>query len=235
MSTENPYAKLAVYDVPTLSNAIERFGVRSRTAGFASPSVRALFPGSGTFLGHAATARMSALEPAPAESDDILDRYYRAVREAPRPTVAVIEDVDQPTVGSFWGEVQTSIHRALGCSGVITNGGVRDLDEMNALGFRVWSGCVLVSHAYVHLISAGETVCVGGLLVAPGDLLAADRHGVLAIPVEVVDDLAAACAEVVEAEKAVIEPCRQAIEDDRCVDVDELQAWRAEMKRRRSG
>ncbi len=53
------------------------------------------------------------------------------------PRMVVIEDLDDPpAVGSFWGEVNGNIHRALGCVGAVTNGGVRDLNEVRALGFH---------------------------------------------------------------------------------------------------
>jgi 4-hydroxy-4-methyl-2-oxoglutarate aldolase len=121
----------------------------------------------------------------------------------------VMEDIDQPPgVGAYFGEVQTNIHRRLGCIGVVTNGHVRDLDEVHALGFHYFAGGVCVSHAYVHLIDFGLEVNVGGTSVHSGDLIHADKHGVLLVPKEIAGDIPAAAAKVADREHRVISHCR---------------------------
>ena len=53
------------------------------------------------------------------------------------PTIAVIQDVDDsPGFGAFWGEVQTTVHAALGVAGCVTNGSFRDIDVL-APGFQI--------------------------------------------------------------------------------------------------
>jgi regulator of RNase E activity RraA len=122
----------------------------------------------------------------------------------------VIRDLDDPPgVGAFWGEVQSTIHHALGCVGTVTNGAVRDLDEVRALGFHFFAGSVVVSRAYVHLVEVGTPVDVDGLPVRPGDLLHADRHGVLAIPHDVAGRLDDAVECVNQSEREVLEYCRR--------------------------
>ena len=83
-----------------------------------------------------------------------------------------LQDLDYPNpLDSFWGEVQANIHGRLGCVGTMTNGGVRDLDEMEGLQFNAFASSVLVSHGYIHIADAGAPVTVGGLLVNPGDII----------------------------------------------------------------
>jgi hypothetical protein len=95
----------------------------------------------------------------------------------------VIQDLDGPLVGfgAFWGEVQTTIHKGLGCLGVVTDGCVRDITMM-APGFQVLAGSITPSHAWVHLVDIGGAVNVGGMMVSDGDLIHADRHGAVVIP-----------------------------------------------------
>jgi len=117
--------------------------------------------------------------------------YYESVAAPPHPTITVVEDLDpSPGVGAWWGEVQTHLHRGLGSLGVITNGSVRDLDEL-AEGFQVLAGNVGPSHAFVHAVEWEIPVTVHGMQVRPGDLVHADRHGAVVIP----DDLAASLPE----------------------------------------
>ena len=107
--------------------------------------------------------------------------YYRMMAEAPRPTVAVVEDVDFPTcVAAYWGEINTTVHKGLGVAGALTNGVVRDLGDLPD-GFPVVAGSIGPSHGFAHLREIGTPVTVFGLAVAPGDLVHADRHGALVI------------------------------------------------------
>jgi regulator of RNase E activity RraA len=100
--------------------------------------------------------------------------------------MVVIEDVDEPVgLGAFVGEVNANILLALGCGGLVTNGGVRDLSEVRPSGFQIFAGNVSVSHAYAHIFDFGGPVKVGGLVIRPGDLVHGDRNGVQTIPLEV--------------------------------------------------
>jgi regulator of RNase E activity RraA len=196
-------------NTPTIANAIEMFEVRPRNAGFLDSRVRCLFPGMGAMVGYAYTALVSA-DLAPGQHRIARQDYWKGTSTVSTPRVAVVQDVDTPAAqGSFWGEVNASIHRALGFIGTVTNGGARDLDEMEALKFFTFAGAPSVSHAYIHLIDHGLPVRVGGVVIAPGDLLHGDRHGVIAIPGEIAADVAAAAVEVDEAERGVIGYCRR--------------------------
>ena len=198
--------RLRRYDAPTVANAIETFDVRPRTAGYASPAIRSIFPQLGVMVGYAVTARARANTP----TDVGYSRHgwWDAVAATPSPRVAVIQDLDEPPVGAFWGEVQANIHRALGCIGAVTNGGVRDLGEVEPLGFHYFASSVMVSHAYVHMIDFGTPVTIGGLDINPGDLIHADRHGVQVIPPEIARDIPDACEKIVAQERTIISLCQ---------------------------
>ncbi len=174
--------ELRQFDSPTVSNAIQRFGLRPKAEGFMRSEIRAVLKPERPFVGYAVTAKIRASTLPTDEQKELSFAYYEHVRSAEGPTIAVIEDLDADPVGSFWGEVQVTTHLALGCIGTITSGGVRDLDEVAALGFGYLARCVLVSHANVHIEAAACPVTVGGLVVRPGDLLFADQHGALLIP-----------------------------------------------------
>ena len=109
--------------------------------------------------------------------------YRRYVAPVPGPKIVVVQDLDKPgTFGSFWGEVNSNIHKALGCVGTITDGGIRDLDEMRDIGYKAISRRLCVGHAYVHPIRWNCQVNVFGRTVSPGQLIHADKHGFLVIP-----------------------------------------------------
>jgi regulator of RNase E activity RraA len=120
----------------------------------------------------------------------------------------VVQDFSDVPGGAYWGEVNANIHLALGSTGVLTNGTVRDLDEVRATGFHLFSSGVNVSHGFAHLEDFQCTVKVFGMTVKPGDLLHADRHGAVVIPHEIAHEVAAAASKIDKAERKMIDLCR---------------------------
>ena len=127
---------------------------------------------------------------------------------APRPSVVVIEDKDEPAgYGAFWGEAQTNVHKALGCLGTVTNGSIRDIASV-AEGFQMLAGSIAPSHAYVHIVEFGLSVNVHGMEVQSGALIHADRHGAVVVPVENIDAMAAALDGLMKREASIIAAAR---------------------------
>jgi regulator of RNase E activity RraA len=197
---------LARYDSPTLANAIEAFDLQPRDVGFADSRIRCMFPELGRMVGFAATATIVARgAPDPDWAGAGTDALYAHVRTVRAPRIVVVKDLDDPPAhGSLWGEVQATIFAALGCVGCVTDGAVRDLDEARGMGFHFFAAGPSVSHAYVRVETIGEPVEIGGLMVAPGDLLHADQHGVLRIPLEIAAQLPAAADRVIEREQSFL-------------------------------
>lgn len=170
------------------------------------PDVKCIFPELGPMIGFAATAVITADSPhghriTPPE-------WWEVVRKIPEPRVVVIHDIDRPVIGSLWGEVNANIHKALGCVGTVTDGSVRDLNEVRQLRYHFFSNCVTVSHAYVHMIDVGIPVKVGGLVVNPGDLILGDQHGVISIPLDVAREVPKAAQMMEDWERRVINFCK---------------------------
>jgi len=196
---------------PSVANAIETFKVRPREEGNLASSIRALFPEMGPMVGYAVTALIRA-EQGPIEGHRASTYgWWDYVQTIPAPRVVVVHDLDDPRgQGAQWGEVQANIHRALGCVGVVTDGSVRDLDEVRALGFQFCADHISVSHANVHMVDFGIPIKVGGVLVKPGDLIHGDQHGVVVVPHEVAAQIPEAIAKVEADERRIISVCQAA-------------------------
>lgn len=207
MTTEDLIA-LKRYDTPTIANAIETFGIRPFSEGHMSSEIRSVFPNLGVMVGYAVTGTMRAREKS--ERSYSRHEWFDLIVSQPGPRVPVLQDLDDPPCGAFWGEVQTNIHKALGCAGIVTNGGVRDLREVEAAGFHYYAGSVMVSHEYVHLVDCGKPVVVGGIEVKTGDVIHADQHGVQVVPRELVGKLPEACEAVIRKERKIIAYCQSA-------------------------
>lgn len=194
---------------PTIANAIETFKIRAPEAGNLSSAIRGLFPELGPIVGYAVTGIIRA-ERGPAEGRRASTfAYWDYILSVPAPRIVVVHDLDDPRgQGAQWGEVQANIHKALGCAGVITDGSVRDLDEVRALGFQFCAAHVSVSHANVHLVDFGIPVKVGGVWIQPGDLIHADQHGAVVIPHEIADGVPEAAARIEADERRIIATCQ---------------------------
>src|SRR5579862_6791711 len=200
---------LGAIDTCTVSNAIERLNVRLRNEGFVSCTAHCQFPSLGPMVGYAATGRIRTASP-PMDHRCYYDRmdWWRYVASLPEPRVIVLQDVEPtPGVGAFVGEIHASIGRALKCLGCVTNGAVRDLPAVEALGFKLFAGGVAASHAYAHIIEFGEPVEIGGLKIQSGDLIHGDRNGVHNIPLEIARDVPAEASRILAEERELIDFC----------------------------
>jgi regulator of RNase E activity RraA len=225
--------ELTQFDTPTVWNALEGFKLRPVIAGFSWPGLMLMTPRTKPLVGYAATAKVSGLVPPTDAEKKMLFDFYAHVRAVDAPSVAVVEDVDEIPIGSFWGEVQATAFKALGAEGTLTHGGVRDLNEVGSLGFQFFATCIMVARAESHVIDTNGTVRISGMTVNPGDLIHADLHGAVVIPEEAAPKLADACRRVSNAELAVLAPCREAIRTGTKPTVDQLRQWRGEMAKLR--
>jgi regulator of RNase E activity RraA len=200
---------LRSFDTPTICNALEVVVPARRAIGFTRRPLIAAFPELKPVVAFARTAIIRSREPHPRSRDEATEMrlgYYQHIADEPLPSIAVIQDIDAPDTGfgAFWGEVQSNVHKGLGCAGVITDGSVRDLEAM-APDFFVLAGSIMPSHAHVHLVDYGGTVSVAGMLVSSNDVIHADRHGAVVVPTEAVKDIPAAVALIARREKVIID------------------------------
>ena len=185
--------RLRRHDTPTVCNAIEVAMGHRGFDGFTRRAMTWTGPPDARIVGVARTARIAGRTPPDAPPEEIRARrmdYFRAMANGPRPAVAVVEDIDgDAAMGAWWGEVHARVHREVfGLAGALTNGLVRDLGDLPA-EFPVLAGSVGPSHGFVHVHDIGTDVCIFGMTVRDGDVVHADRHGAVAIPADVLDDL----------------------------------------------
>ena len=198
--------RLAQFDTPTISNTIEVFEVRPRSAGYMDGRIRACFPEMPPVVGYASTATMRCAEPRTAgDVYGSLDQQVARFAELPGPAMVVFEDLDDPPVAATFGEIMCTTYKAFGAAGLITSGPARDLDQVRRLGFAAFSNGAVCSHGYSHIVDLHGTVRVGSVTIRPGDLIHADANGVCTIPAEIAGQIADAAVEFVAAEALVLD------------------------------
>jgi regulator of RNase E activity RraA len=205
MVTESQFAFLRSIDTPTVCNLMEIVAPERRGSFYTVKHLHCPFPDLPPMVGFAKTVTMRARDKVSGASymAKRMD-YLDYVAAAPQPCIAVIEDLDDPAgYGAFWGEVQSNVHKALGCLGTITNGSIRDIPQIPD-GFQMLAGSLSPSHAYVHVAEFGVPVTIHGMAVKSGDLIHADRHGAIVVPVDTIDGMKDAADKLAATEARII-------------------------------
>ena len=203
-------AKLRKIDTPTVCNLIELFNVRPRNLGYMDARIVAAFPEMPPMVGFAATATFRSAAPprkgdAYAGTADQVERFG----ELSGPAVVVFQDVDNPPAAATFGEVMCTTYKAFGAIGLITSGAGRDLEQVRAIDFPVFTNGTMCAHGYTHIPQIMVPVHVGGIIVSPDDLLHGDCNGVTTIPHDIAAELADIADDFIAAEAVVIGAMRE--------------------------
>jgi len=198
-------AKLARFDTPTICNVIELFDIRPRNRGYMDGRIKCNFSELLPIVGFACTASFrSDAPPAGGDAYGSIGAQLDQFAQLPGPPVVVFQDLDDPPAAAVFGEVMCSTYQGFGSVGLVTNGAGRDLEQVRALKYPVFTGSTMCSHGYCHMLHLGLPVRIGSLMVDQGDLLHGDANGVTNIPIEIASEIADAAGEFLAAEETVM-------------------------------
>ena len=201
--------QLAAFSTPDVLNGLKRLGLPpEKMESMDRLTIACTSPALGVRVGFAATRKVATRRsggPAGASPGGIAG----GLLSVPAPRILVVENIgDWRGPVCIWGEMGAAINLALECRGGITNGPVRDVEEMEAVGFQTFAGGVGVGGGYVDVLEIGTPVTVGGVTIHPGDLIHADRHGVVKVPLELAPGLPDAIRAHGQYESGILEVCR---------------------------
>ncbi len=167
--------------------------------------IKACYPEFPPMVGFAATATFRSASPAENSAYASIEDQVAEFGALASPPVVVFQDLDDPPVAATFGEIMCTTYKTFGAAGLITSGAGRDLEQVRALQFPVFTEGTICAHGYCHIPSINVPVRVGGIMIRPGDLLHGDLNGVTTIPLEIASEVADACAEFMLAEKIVLD------------------------------
>ena len=210
--SESELEFLRSIDTPTVCNLVEILAPQRRGHGYTVRHLHCPFPELPPIVGFARTVTFKAKDAVALGEAGYMQKrldYLDYVAAPPLPGIMVMEDLDgeHAGYGAFWGEVQSNVHKALGCLGVITDGSIRDIPQW-AVGFQALAGSIGPSHAWVHAENFGGEVRVAGMTVKSDDLIHADRHGAIVIPYDLAAKLPEACELCGRRETPILEIAR---------------------------
>ena len=201
--SESELEALRQIDTPTICNAIEPLQVRSNTQGFMGWDIRCMFPEFGVMVGYAVTATLDTVTPGRVHDRAVRFEFFQAIQDSARPAVLVLKDIGpRPHHGCHFGDGLATTTMRLGAIGLVTDGGVRDVDTVREMGFHYFAPGMVPAHGNFGFHEAQVPVEVSGVVVNPGDLIHADINGVTMIPTDIVPQVIERAREVTRRETA---------------------------------
>ena len=195
LMTDDLFAELRTIDTPTITNVVATYPKNPLCLGLYNPwsenwytdsSIRCLYPELGAIVGYAVTCVYGLPDPNFDRRLSFMD-VVDALDAMKKPTILVIQQKWPPELMSkagLAGEIMVSSMMAVGCVGMISNGPSRDIDAIRKLRFQLLLGGVTAGHGEMGVHAVNVPVSVGGMDVAPGELIHMDENGAVKFPVQ---------------------------------------------------
>jgi regulator of RNase E activity RraA len=183
---------LAAYSTATVSDALDKLGRPGSMLGLAP-----LFDGA-RLCGRAFTVRYVAAGSPPGTVGDYLDDVA--------PGEVVVLDNGGRVDCTVWGDILTAMAADRNVAGTVIDGVCRDVQRALRISYPIYSRgrFMRTGKDRVEVSDVGRPVTVGGVNVRAGDLLLGDADGVLAVPRDIEDEVAASCAQIAAREEAIV-------------------------------
>ena len=187
--------ELRKIDTPTITNVVATYPKSPLCLGLYNPwtenwytdtSIRCIYPEKGAIIGHAVTCVYGLPDPNYTGRLSFMD-VVDALDAMKKPTILVIQQkwpAELMSKAGLAGEIMVTSMKAVGCIGMLSNGPSRDVDAIRKLDFQMLLGGVTAGHGEMAVHAVNVPVSVGGMDVAPGDLIHMDENGAVKFPAD---------------------------------------------------
>lgn len=186
--------ELKKFDTPSITNVVATYPNSPLCLGLYNPwtenwytdqSIRCMYPELGRLVGYAVTCVYGVPDPNYSRLTfmDVID----ALEASKQPTILVLEQKFPPEIAGkvgLAGGNMVSAMKAIGCLGLISNGPSRDLDEVRPMKFQYMLSGVTAGHGAMAVRAVNVPVTVGGMDVAPGEIIHMDENGAVKFPAD---------------------------------------------------
>jgi len=182
-------------DTPTITNVVATYPKNPLCLGLYNPwtenwytdtSIRCIYPEHKAAIGYAVTCVYGLPDPNYTGRLTFMD-VVDALDASPKPTILVIQQKWPPelmTKAGLAGEVMVTTMMQVGCVGLLSNGPSRDVDAIRPMRFQMLLGGVTAGHGEMAVQAVNVPVSVGGMDVAPGELVHMDENGAVKFPAQ---------------------------------------------------
>jgi 4-hydroxy-4-methyl-2-oxoglutarate aldolase len=197
--------RLATFDTPTVSDALDALGAKGTVSGIAP-----MWP-SGRIAG-----RVQTLELGPAsEHTGPTTRHLGAqsISDAESGDVIVVDNRAGQGFSAGWGGLLALAASLKGIAGVVVYGAARDIDDVAEVGLPLFAHCATprTARARTVEVSTNEPLVFEEVVVSAGDLVIADRSGVVFIAIDLAEQVLAKAKEVAGKEREMAAQLRHGV------------------------
>ena len=200
MTPQEMMEELKNFDTPSITNVVATYPKNPLCLGLYNPwsenwytdqSIRCMYPELGRTVGYAVTCVYGLPDPSFNRLSfmDVVD----ALDASPKPTILVFEQKFPPEIAGkvgLAGGNMTSAMKALGCVGAVSNGPSRDIDEIRDMGgFQYLLSGATAGHGDQAVHAVEVPVSVGGMDVAPGEIIHMDENGAVKFPADRLEEV----------------------------------------------
>lgn len=212
---------LGAIDTPTVTNVVATYPGNPLCLGLYEPwtarwytdsSIRCIAPAIGPRVGYAVTCVYGLPDPGSSGRLTFMD-VVDALDASPKPTILALEQRWPPHLlpkAGLAGELMATAMRAVGCVGMISNGPSRDVDAVRRLGFQMLLGGVTAGHGEMAVHAVNVPVTIGGMDVAPEELIHMDENGAVKFPADRLEAVVANAQAMLAAEAVQLAALRKA-------------------------
>jgi 4-hydroxy-4-methyl-2-oxoglutarate aldolase len=185
--------ELRDFDTPLLANTIGYLSTTPPHDYYLSGEIQSVTPPLGPTVGVVFTAEIDSSTPGGTGDTTLYWELLDRMREAPVPSILVAKAVgSRPEHECMIGDGMAKTLFSVGCVGLVSDSRIRDFAGLISTPFAAYCRGRIAHHGPLRFRSIQRPVEVGGVLIAPGDVLHADPNGVIRIPPDCLAGLAAA-------------------------------------------
>ena len=200
-------------DTPTITNVVATYPKNPLCLALYNPwtenwytdtSIRCIYPEMGAVIGYAVTCVYGLPDPTFAGRLTFMD-VVDALDAMKKPTILVIQQkwpAELMAKAGLAGEIMTTTMQAVGCIGLLSNGPSRDVDAIRRMKFQMLLGGVTAGHGEMAVQAVNVPVSVGGMDIAPGELIHMDENGAVKFPADKAEIVLANATKMLDDEAA---------------------------------
>jgi len=190
MITKSLIEQLEEFDTALLANTIGYIDATPAEQWYMGGMIRSLTPSLGPTVGVAAICEVDSSSPGGESDMDAFGRQLAEFERSELPIVWVVKAVgSRPDHECVLGDGMAKTLTSVGCIGIVTDGGVRDVDGLLSTSFAAYGRGTVIHHAAMRMRAATTPIEIGGITVASGDVIHANKEGVIKIPPACVEQL----------------------------------------------
>jgi regulator of RNase E activity RraA len=198
----DPLSALSRFSTSIVSDALDELGILGVLPGLAAQRV-----GQGRVVGRALPVRLEpkANDPAAYRFGGGVGKPLEQVLQTMQDGDVVVMDLGGSNRAAAWGGLASRIAQRRGVRGTIMWGACRDVDEIRAIGYPVWSVAVCPRRSRNEFTfgAINEAISIAGVTVAPRDYVVADESGVVCVPQARVAEVLPLCTRIGDQEAAL--------------------------------